>query len=87
MLGGKSVELHERLSGVKDSPTFLEFARALAEDKAANSDRWENTTIEAFLEGAIAWAQDSDFGLNQELTPSNPWQQFAVFLYCGKIYE
>ncbi|MBO3273704.1 DUF7660 family protein [Pseudomonas schmalbachii] len=80
------MELHEQLDEVNDSATFLRFARALAADKATGNG-WENTTIEAFLDGAISWAEDSDFGLSQGLTPSNPWQQFAVFLYCGKIYE
>ncbi|AEF21569.1 DUF7660 family protein [Pseudomonas fulva] len=82
-----NMELHELLDRVEDSATFLEFARALEKDKAANSGEWQNTTIEDFLESAISWAQSSDFGLRQGLEPSNPWQQFAVFLYCGKIYE
>ncbi|SDH61976.1 hypothetical protein SAMN05216603_11138 [Pseudomonas benzenivorans] len=80
------MELHELLDQVKDSKAFLNFARALAADKST-ANGWENTTIEAFLDGAISWAESSDFGLNQRLLPSNPWQQFAVFLYCGKIYE
>ncbi|MDF3933702.1 DUF7660 family protein [Pseudomonas citronellolis] len=80
------MELHEHLDEVKDSATFLSFARALAATKA-NNDGWENSTIEAFLDGAISWAEDSGFGLSQGIAPSNPWQQFAAFLYCGKIYE
>jgi len=80
------LELHEHLGEVKDSATFLNFARALAATKT-NGDGWENTTIEAFLDSAISWAEDSDFGLSQGIAPSNPWQQFAAFLYCGKIYE
>lgn len=48
---------------------------------------WENTSIESFLEAAIAWAEDSNFGLKQGLAPVSPWRKFAVFLYCGKIYE
>lgn len=64
---------------------FLAFAHALAEYKS-NGD-WENGTIEAFLDGAIAWAEASNFGVDQGLQGSNPWGQFANFLYCGKIYE
>jgi acyl-CoA synthetase (AMP-forming)/AMP-acid ligase II len=30
---------------------------------------------------------ESAFGISQGLQPSNSWQQFAAFLYCGKIYE
>ncbi|ENY3808336.1 hypothetical protein ACRCO3_29165 [Pseudomonas aeruginosa] len=43
------MELHEHLDEVKDSATFLSFARALAATKA-NNDGWENTTIETFLD-------------------------------------
>lgn len=90
------------LEDVEDVESFLVFARALAADRAAsvvlekadpsspyssNANGWGNTTIESFLESAIAWAEASDFGLTQGLSVSNPWKQFAVFLYCGKIYE
>lgn len=81
----KLVELHQQLDQVRDAKTFLAFARALAQD-IPNSE-WENTTIEAFLDGAVAWAEASNFGVNQGLEASNPWGQFANFLYCGKIYE
>jgi len=87
---------------VNDPTSFLAFARALAADRAASvasekpatgspygpeANGWENTTIESFLEGAIGWAESTGFGLAQGLSPANPWRQFAVFLYCGKIYE
>jgi hypothetical protein len=87
---------------VTDENSFLKFAKALLADRelaeatesahASNPygpDRggWENTTISEFLEAAIAWAEDSDFGRRQGSSLENPWQAFAVFLYCGKIYE
>ncbi|BCD89224.1 hypothetical protein PSm6_56310 [Pseudomonas solani] len=96
------MDVSELLDHVKDIETFLVFARALAADRAASvaqekidpssaygpdAHGWENTSIESFLEGAIAWAEDSDFGVAQGLSSANPWQQFAAFLYCGKIYE
>jgi len=84
------VDLQTLLHQVHDDQTFLRFARALMADKTAHSSEsteWQNDTVEGFLESAIAWAEDSDFGIGQGLQPSNPWQQFAVFLYCGKIYE
>ena len=48
---------------------------------------WENHTIEAFLDAGANWAETTKFGVTQGLSGNNPWQQFAVFLYCGKIYE
>jgi len=96
------MEPHELLERVDSSETFLDFARALIADRAravaqesltpssphgADAGGWENTRIETFLEAAIAWAEGSAFGQKQGLARSNPWKQFAHFLYAGKIYE
>jgi hypothetical protein len=96
------MELLEALAAVSDPPSFLAFARLLLENRADHVRKqaasptspfspglsgWENTTIEAYLESAIAWAADSDFGQSQDLKTDNPWSKFANFLYCGKIYE
>jgi hypothetical protein len=81
--------------------SFLAFVRALEADRrlaAAAEERephgydaprgWQNSTIEQFLESALAWAADSKFGRNQDLGEGvSPWRRLAVFLYCGKIYE
>jgi hypothetical protein len=96
------MELHEQINQVTDEQSFLSFARALMLDRVAavnteeksrsspygpDAGGWENTSIEAFLESAIAWAEVSNFGTNQKLGTGNPWKKFAAFLYCGKIYE
>jgi hypothetical protein len=95
-------DLHELLDCVNDESTFLAFASALRLDRMDEEAReaesapnpygpgangWENGTIEQFLDGAIAWAEDTNIGLTQGLDPDNPWRRFANFLYCGKIYE
>lgn len=96
------MELHEQLESVTDEKTFLAFAHALLLDRVAavkaessvesppferDPGGWENTSIHSFLEAAIAWAESSQFGTTQGLSLENPWKKFAVFLYCGKIYE
>lgn len=96
------MELHEQLELITDQTSFLAFVRALAQDRASAAQAeakdpsspygpdiggWENTSIESFLSAAVAWAEDSDFGSKQGLQSANPWKKFAVFLYCGKIYE
>ena len=48
---------------------------------------WENSSIEDFLEAAIAWARDSSFGTSTGSNPPNPWRVFAQFLLAGKAYE
>ena len=90
------------LECVKDEATFLEFVRALVKDReeeiaqegirpsppfGPGARGWENGTIEAFLEAAAAWAEDTSFGDSQGLRNASPWKRFAVFLMCGKIYE
>ena len=87
---------------VHDRESFLEFVRALAEDRRASvaaereapsspygpqAGGWENLTIEDFLEAAVAWAESSGMGESQGLPPGPSWQAFASFLFCGKIYE
>ncbi len=75
------------LEEVKDEKSFLLFVKSLIKDRKS-SDGWENNTIDEFLESSVAWAEDSDFGINQDSElETNKWKQFAVFLYCGKIYE
>jgi hypothetical protein len=92
-------DLRSKLENVVDRESFLNFVRALAEDrreKAANEKAdpyggqpgggWENSTIEAYLSAAVAWAEDS-IGQPAGLSREPSWQGFATFLYCGKIYE
>lgn len=96
------MSLNESLDLVSDSTTFLNFVKQLILDRedevrkeklnpqppySRGANGWENGSIETFLEAAIAWAEDSDFGERQGLSSDNPWRLFAVFLYCGKIYE
>jgi hypothetical protein len=91
-----AVELHDYLEAVVDESSFLAFVDVLARDRRESEDpdrsgesqnAWENTSIADFLEAGHAWAQDSAFGRSQGLADASPWKKFAVFLYCGKIYE
>jgi len=80
--------LNDLLKEVQDKKTFYDFVHALENDFINNKDEWANNSINDFLEGASSWAEDSDFGSSQDATlAENKWKQFAVFLYCGKIYE
>ena len=90
--------LDEKFEAVDGPDTFLEFVRELLADREGEAGQptdpcgrgmngWENHTIEGFLEAAIRWADDSDFGDRQDLKDASPWKKVASFLYCGKIYE
>lgn len=82
-----NMQLNEQLETVTDEATFLVFVQALAADRRANAGMWVNGSIEDFLEAASSWAEDSEFGSKQGLPAQSLWKKFAVFLYCGKIYE
>ena len=96
------MKLHELINTVTDEKTFLKFVAELRKDRekevkaqsatpidhcGRGPNGWENHTIEDFLEAAQAWAEDSNFGESQDLKDASTWKKFAVFLYCGKIYE
>lgn len=89
--------LVDYLEDVKDKETFLNFIRALIEDRQDSIEKekihpsspfgpdvngWENITVERFFEAALAWATDSG-----QLSEEPSWYNFAQFIYCGKIYE
>jgi hypothetical protein len=95
-------EPHELLETVEDETSFLKFVEALRQDRETEvaaqrttgtdpfgrgPNGWENHTIESFLEAALSWAKSTGLGETQGLKDENPWKKFAVFLYCGKIYE
>ena len=102
MRGAMPENPNDLLDLVKDEATFLAFVEALRLDRIEEKERehvspssplgpgangWQNQTIEQFLGAAVSWAEDTDVGLTQGLDPTKPWKRFAVFLYCGKIYE
>jgi hypothetical protein len=95
-------ELHEKLERVIDRESFFDFVSALLADRKEEEAKerenpsnpygpgvngWENTTIAAFLEAALAWAKATNMGETQGLPNEANWKGFALFLYCGKIYE
>ena len=96
-----ALELYEQTAAVHDRRTLLEFVKALIADReevakeavspslpyGPGANGWENGSVEAFLEAASAWAESTNFGETQGLSPANPWRQFAAFLLCGKIYK
>lgn len=93
------MDLDTLLDQVKDEQSFLEFVRALLADKEDEDQKqkenpanphshgwngWQNDTIAAFLDSAIAWAKDNK---SAEWLEANPWKKCALFLYAGKFYE
>lgn len=87
----------QALDSVTDEASFLRFVSTLAADFSFDrSEReskppfgpgprgWENGSIDAFLEAAVSWAEDSDSG---QTATQNPWRRCAEILRAGKSYE
>jgi hypothetical protein len=89
------------LDAVWDMHSFLEFLSALADD-AEEADRkeaakpagsmlgwngWENGSIAAFLESAVAWARANKRIEVAFPDDENPWKASARIIYAGKYYE
>ena len=78
---------------VVDEESFVRFLQALQADwernrsvigKDLEAGDWENITIGAFLEAAVAWSEgDAPFAPKA----TNPWQRCADILLGGKYYE
>ena len=92
--------LFEYLEGVHDRETFIAFVWALVRDREETTERenqapeeqrgygsfgWQNDTIDSYLAAALACLDANEARDDFLREPS--WKGFAVFLYCGKIYE
>ncbi len=97
-----SYNLHQLEDAVHDEATFLVFLQALSRDRLDEEDLekespsnpygpghegWENGTIGAYLEAALAWAESSKNGLPLMPKEGNPWKRIAQILHAGKMYE
>ena len=89
--------LDDIADGVASRESCLAFVEALANDHAqdaahekqrpsspygATAGGWQNTSVDAFLEAAVAYARDA--GSPGE---APTWRDLAVFLLRGRSYE
>ncbi|KAF2519941.1 hypothetical protein E0W68_01560 [Flavobacterium salilacus subsp. salilacus] len=76
---------------INDKEDFIEFVRELYEVFKTNPEKWENNTIELFLEAMAAYAKDIQGyydNTNQNIDANKAsWQVFADILSGARIYE
>lgn len=65
---------------------FLRAVQTLRESRMREPHLWQSDTIEDYLEAALAWAKDSDFGERQGVGTS-AWAKVRAFLEAGQVYE
>ena len=90
-------ELLEALEAVTDEASFMRFVQALLAERRQSLSLpvgpdgfrggWANDSIEGFLDAALQWAEDADFGACTEPVSPHLWQRFASFLWAGRSYE
>jgi hypothetical protein len=75
---------------VNSRTDLVAFVHALREDLHRNPDRWENPTLDHYLEALAAWinALPGWFANRHEPEPEQPtWQLIAHILQAAAIYE
>jgi len=89
------------LDKVHDLSSFVSFIDALRKDwedaerkeavtpagLASSWNGWENGSIGAFLEAAVAWTESHSGSDERFLADENPWRAAAEIIYSGKYYE
>ena len=88
------------LEQVHDRTSFIKFVEVLIEDRKkatklekgdpktyqmGGANDWQNSTIEGYLESALACIEDNY--PQRDLMNEPSWRSLANFLYAGKIYE
>ena len=84
------MELHERVNRIKTRQDLSQFVGALREDLAANPGRWENPTLDRFLEAMKAWIEGMEgYYKNTGQPPADAptWKTFGDILMAATIYE
>ncbi|HTO60930.1 MAG TPA: hypothetical protein VMM15_06715 [Bradyrhizobium sp.] len=69
---------------------LADFIDSLRVDFLANSEEWENVTIDRFLEAMAAWVRSMENyyrNTGREPIQSPSWSVFADMLSAAKIYE
>ena len=73
----------ESARSVTDRQSLVEFVRDMREDFIASEGRWENPTLERFLDAIAAWCSDSS--ATEVDAPS--WTLVAEMLGAASLYE
>ncbi len=80
----------DKLFSIKTKEDFISFLNELSNDKTAKDDKWENKSLEDYLDSIARWVEDMDgyyHNTNRTIPENINWQFIAELLYVGKIYE
>ncbi|MCS6863482.1 MAG: hypothetical protein NZS48_00195 [Gemmata sp.] len=88
-------DIEEQIHGLRQraisKQDFLELLSLLREDFRVNSNQWENTTLESYLEAMEAWAAQMEqyyASRGVSVDPDRPgWRVFVDILLAARVYE
>jgi hypothetical protein len=84
------MELQEQVEKIQTRDDVVMFMHSLVRDLRTYPERWENTTLEAYLEAIAAWIQDMDgyYRHRGKQVPQHPaWKHVGEILLAARIYE
>jgi len=84
------MELMEQAKKIQTRDDFVVFLHNLLRDLRECPERWENASLEAYLEAMAAWVQDMDgyYRNRGEKVPKHlTWQHLGEILLAAGIYE
>lgn len=85
------LRLHEQVDRIQGPDDLANFILALRSDLLENPEKWEQDTLESYLESIAAWLVDTKpKGPNVEQTEplsADAWRMIGEVLYMGRIYE
>ncbi|MEO9532853.1 MAG: hypothetical protein ABJG68_14980 [Crocinitomicaceae bacterium] len=76
---------------VNDRDSFIKFTKELLENYRTQGEKWENNTLETFLEALSTYSEEID-GYYRNLHPERnheepSWKAFSEILSGAVIYE
>ena len=84
------MELYEKVDTVKSREDLISFIFHLRMDLKNNKEKWENITLEDYLEAMEAWIDDMEgyyLNTNQPLPKEPSWKTIADILIASSMYE
>jgi hypothetical protein len=84
------VELREQAEKIQTRDDLVLFMHHLVQDLRTCRERWENTSLDAYLAAIAAWVEDLEgyYRNRDEPAPQHPtWKHIGEILLAARIYE
>lgn len=82
------LDLDDRVEAIRSRMDLAAFVLDLIDDLRVNPEKWENLTLESYLDGLSRWIEDME-GYHRsrgEVMPQEPsWSRFGEILLAAKV--